>query len=55
MRIEVIRYLGGWRIDEDRCWIEYDKLNNEELNKVIDNESNWLYKSKYCCAKRERE
>lgn len=42
----MIRYLSGWRWDDKSCWIEYKRLSNERINKILDYESYWLCKGK---------
>lgn len=32
-------YLGGWRENENQCYLTYTKLTNEEINKVLSDES----------------
>ena len=43
---ERLMYLSGWRIDDRCCYIVYDKLSNSVIDKILDDESNWLCKSK---------
>ena len=49
---ERLMYLSGWRVDDRCCYIVYDKLSNSVIDKILDDESNWLCKSKQCCAER---
>jgi len=39
------RYLSGWRENDKCCYYCYEKLSNDEINKILGYEGNWLCKS----------
>ena len=49
---ERLIYLSGWRIDDRCCYRDYKKINNSEINKILDYEGNWLCKGKQCSSER---
>ena len=43
---ERLIYLSGWRENDKCCYIDYSKISNSKINKILDYEGNWLCKSK---------
>ena len=41
-----LQYLSGWREDNNCCYMSYKKLTNEEINKVIEDETFRICESK---------
>jgi len=49
--MDKLKYLGGWRENKTHCYQTYHKMSNEEINKVLEDESFRLCESKFSYSK----